>query len=378
MSRNHYGGLMATVVAGSLAAVVGTWPVASSAAMATFRSLGAAGVCAVSADGTTVVGSSGRWTAETGWRGLGSLPGFTGGGSSGARAVSADGSVIVGRSGNRDGRPEPFRWTAATGKVGLGFPGRTTSGGATAVSADGTVVAGSADLIGFRWTTQSGMTSLGYLSVPGYHRVFGVSADGSTIVGDDLDGDHVPVRWRPDGQPSVLWPSAGTALAASADGSVIVGTSSWAGEPSMPLLSRSGTLLQLSDIETLAGQLHIQRGQAQAVSADGKIVVGFYMTSQTPESFIWDSANGMRDLGGVLRDAGADLTGWKLASPGLSEPFGNWGAVGISADGTTIVGNGLHFGQVAGWIATIPEPGSTTCVGGALLLSLVRRRKRLT
>ena len=52
---------------------------------------------------------------------LGHLPG---GSSSDAQAVSADGMVAVGNSNSASSGPfvEMFRWTQATGMVGLGFP----------------------------------------------------------------------------------------------------------------------------------------------------------------------------------------------------------------------------------------------------------------
>src|SRR5690349_16181793 len=77
---------------------------------------------AISADGTTVVGTSltpptraFRWTAATGMQDLGVVPGQL---ESYATAVSADGSVVVGWCQN-PGQSRPFRWTAATGMVTL-------------------------------------------------------------------------------------------------------------------------------------------------------------------------------------------------------------------------------------------------------------------
>src|SRR5262245_37318037 len=84
---------------------------------------------AVSADGSVVVGTrfagpsveAFRWTAATGVVGLGDLPGDTAG--SNAAAVSADGGVVVGVSGSASGQ-EAFRWTSGGGMVGLGdLPG---------------------------------------------------------------------------------------------------------------------------------------------------------------------------------------------------------------------------------------------------------------
>ena len=78
------------------------------------------------------------------FQGLGELPG--GAVSSAAAGVSADGNVVVGQSDVGGpflfGLPEAFRWTAASGLVGLGqLPGDNASV-ATGTSADGMVVAG--------------------------------------------------------------------------------------------------------------------------------------------------------------------------------------------------------------------------------------------
>ena len=91
-------------------------------------------------DGSVVVGSSSsasgyeafRWTKATGMVGLGDLPG--GEFRSDANSLSIDGSVVVGVGSSTSG-PEVFRWTDATGMVGLGLHGL-----AVANSADGKVI----------------------------------------------------------------------------------------------------------------------------------------------------------------------------------------------------------------------------------------------
>ena len=66
---------------------------------------------------------------------------------------------------------------------------------------------------------------------------------------------------------------------------------------------------------------------------------------------------------------GVDLAGWSLAS-----------ATAISADGFTIVGNGVdpdHPGALRGWIAVIPEPATGGLFGAGLVaLGQLRRRRR--
>ena len=110
---------------------------------------------------------------------LGDLSGATF--SSNANAVSADGLTVVGRG--LSANNEAFRWMAAGGMVGLGFPTGKQASKAVAVSADGTVVVGQGTIFGgeaFRW--ESGvMTSLGFLGGASSF-AFGVSGDGSVVV----------------------------------------------------------------------------------------------------------------------------------------------------------------------------------------------------
>ena len=123
---------------------------------------------------------------------LGFLPG---GNQSEANGVSADGAVVVGWSNFPGGAQQAFRWTQATGAVGLGFlPGGGGLFGsqATAVSANGSVVVGASIIpLGpgtgvdeaFRWTQATGMVGLGFLPGGSSSTARGVSADGLVIVG---------------------------------------------------------------------------------------------------------------------------------------------------------------------------------------------------
>ncbi len=76
------------------------------------------------------------------------------------------------------------------------------------------------------------------------------------------------------------------------------------------------------------------------------------------EAFIWDTANGMRNLKTLLTDLGVDLTGRTLVE-----------VRGISADGRTIVGFGLNpSGLTEAWVASlaVPEPASLLLLGSGL------------
>ena len=184
---------------------------------------------AASADGSAVVGTSVvegdscyeafRWTQQTGMVGIGYLPGgevcpqgqpVPGGGfGSRALAVSGDGRVIVGRSRSSNADPErmeAFRWTEATGMVGLGdLPGGDFSSHATGVSNDGSVIVGGSrtDLgaEAFVWTPEDGMQRLqDVLGDGGANEMEGwrlgsaraVSSNGLWVVGtgENPDGEY--------------------------------------------------------------------------------------------------------------------------------------------------------------------------------------------
>jgi hypothetical protein len=71
----------------------------------------------------------------------------------------------------------------------------------------------------------------------------------------------------------------------------------------------------------------------------------------------------MRSLSSILASHNVDLTGWTLDV-----------ASDVSADGTTIVGQGTLNGRVVAYRAVIPEPASLWVV--ALSMLALRRRRR--
>lgn len=333
----------------------------------------------VSADGAVVTGMGSsangteafRWTASGGMSGLGDLPGGTF--ESVVGGISGDGLTIVGSSIAVNGR-EAFKWTLGTGMVGLGdlsggnfqstayaasgngsrivgfgtttvsaqngFVGQEavhwSSGGsavsisgeyANAVSADGTVIAGRRNGVSgseaFRWTLETGVTGLGDFPGGGfYSEAHGVSADGLTIVGQGFTAA---------GSEAFIWQ----------EGTGLVGLGDLAG----------GTFYSY----------------AWGVSGNGNVIVGTGKSAVGDEAFIWDPANGMRNLREVLvSEYGVSgLSGWTLTA-----------ARAISADGTTIVGEGINpQGQVEAWHVTgIPEPSSALLfIAGAMVCARRRR-----
>jgi len=247
-------------------------------------------------------------------------------------ALSNDGSVTIGNLGDM-----AFRTTGGFGgpTTALGdFEGgalRTTAHG---VSGDGEIVVGLGSSArgdeAFRWQAGS-MTPLGDLEGGAFaSEAYGISRDGGTIVGFGTSATgREAVRWR-DGAIQTLGVLSGdassVARAASADGSVIVGTSMGPGP------------------------------------------------SPTLRPFIWDAASGMRDLSVMLTLAGVDLRGVELGT-----------ALQISSDGRTIAGTGytwpepmdLDSYRVVVWVATVPEPSTALLVGlglGMLARSGARSR----
>ncbi|MBI5393730.1 MAG: PEP-CTERM sorting domain-containing protein [Verrucomicrobia bacterium] len=315
---------------------------------------------AVSSDGSVVVGNSEsvwgakafHWTKVGGMVALGALQSGTN--SSHATGVSSNGSVVVGYSLTSSGL-EAFRWTAASGMVALGgLPGGQKESSAFAISSDGKVVVGvsgslaSGSVQAFRWTAAGGMVGLGTLPGGSNSHSSAVSSNGSVVVGTSESAlGYQAFRWTAAGGMISLgyladWGTNGTARGVSSDGSVVVGCA----------VSASGNqAFRWTAVDGMVGLGHLPSGNynlARAISSDGSALVGYeYGAANSPEkAFIWDNVNGMRNLHSVLTsDYKLDLTGWTLSM-----------ASGMSADGTTIVGNGTHNGRIEAWVAHLDRP----------------------
>lgn len=249
---------------------------------------------AISADGSTVVGSSvldngvavavkwelvgsqafqsGEVTVPVGGTvmvmgptALGTLDPYT---DSVAQDVSADGSVIVGDAGAQSGGPEPFKWTEAEGMVGLGF-----TGSAVAVSDDGSVIACNDEQGAVFWTEENGPVGIGPLNE-------------GTATATDISGD----------------------------GRVIVGVTSyeyfrWSLEDGVD-----------------AGSAPLSESNLSSISSnrDASVLVG---ALQSGEAAVWDEANGWRYLRDALTEAGIVFDTWYFHQ-----------ATGVSSDGSLLVG----------------------------------------
>lgn len=321
---------------------------------------------AVSADGSTAVGRSGgrayRWVHALPQ----DLNTFGDGTVSTANAVSADGSVVVGNAFNGDlFSPDTlaFRWSAGSTQSYGATGGSYEGWGGLGVSADGSVVVGRR---GFGLAASAFGADFGPPVSNGRSAAAGVSSDGSVIVGQSRTdaGDHSEAfRWSSTVGVQLLGALPGglesAATAVSGNGASIVGWSESAAGRQAFLWAGSG----MTPLGDLAGGAF--ESVALATTADGAIVVGTATTDAGPVAFRWTAAGGMVPLKDWLLGTGANLSDWQLT-----------GATGISADGLTIVGNGIGpSGQPEGWIASVPAPG----LGAGFLLSglaLARRARR--
>ncbi|MFM7440425.1 MAG: PEP-CTERM sorting domain-containing protein [Snowella sp.] len=209
-----------------------------------------------------------------------------------------------------------YRWTQETGRVPLGNLGNNSLDTlASAVSADGSVIVGlSGNANGheeaFRWTQETGMMGLGFLT-----NDIDINANGNSKANE-----------------------------VSADGSVVIGSSrgAYGGDKAFRWTQETG-MMDLGSLDP-----NVASSTAKDVSADGSIVVGYsYNVNSNKEAFRWTQETGMVSLKETLIGKGLDVSGWSLTS-----------ANAISADGFTIVGNGINpSGQSEAWVANLsPEP----------------------
>lgn len=345
---------------------------------------------ALSADGQVAVGQMGifnlthaaRWTAAGGLQDLGTLTGEIRGVAGG---VTADGGTAFGYvMGSQTTTSKPFRWTAATGMTNLGVPAGYFGAQAWRASADGTAAAAVGVLSNgyraLRWTAAGGFQTLPMPVGAGDSFGQGISPDGGTVVGQYATaGGEQAFRWTPAGGTEPLpgqpngFSSDNVAFAASPGGAVVVGSSQAGLAPQPKVPFRWSAADGFQTLPLLPGHTN---GTANAVSADGGVVVGLGGTTGTTDAWVFDFS-GLRDLNAAAVAQGVDLTGWRLVEANA--------IVGGAPAGYTIAGTGLHNGVREGYVLSglqltpVPEPSALVLVGVAaagLAMSRFGRRGR--
>ncbi|MEQ8316215.1 MAG: GC-type dockerin domain-anchored protein [Phycisphaerales bacterium] len=289
-----------------------------------------------------------RWTQAGGIEGLGDL-----GGSfffSSAAGISTDGTTIIGGA-SAPGGIVAMRWRAATGMESLGdLPGGPFQSEAGGVSADGDAVVGASRSISgplgdeaFLWTPSGGMAGLGRLSPGTSTLATAISGDATIVAGyGSPDGQRgQPFRWsEAEGLQQLPVPPGslvtGEAQGMSLDGSIIVGWVRTADGQSAVRWTEGGL-----EILATATEFEGDRIFARSVSEDGGVIVGWAQDGADLRPFIWTEADGMRPLQDVLvDDFGLDLTGWTLTLALDASVHADTGRVvvvgaGVNPDGDT-------------------------------------------
>ena len=294
---------------------------------------------AINADGTVIVGvttrptEAVRWTLDGGAQVIG-IPAWAR--SSEAMAVSGDGTTIVGDA------SDAFAWTEDDGFLNLGVLPGYLSSFATDTNADGSVVVGYCNtdvLLGaYRWTATEGMVDLGTLMPGDEVQAFGVSADGSIVVGSS---GGWPFRWTEGVGMEAIEPTqdpiGGDVCDVSDDGQVIA-------------MNYRHIWTEGTGYEYIGLADGANNNEIFAISGDGRTVVGenSYPGPRDEDPLLWRRDIGAVSLPDYLDGLGVDVSGWTLRR-----------AIGVSADGSAIIGLGSIEGGGGGFLVRgLPVPAS--------------------
>ncbi len=324
-------------------------------------------VMGVNADGSVVVGytykptfpdfgdRSFRWRRGVGFDNPGPSQGSV---LSYAYGVSASGNVIAGNTGHA-AFGDQEAWVRVGGSRGhVGSPAGSNFSSLFGVSADGRVCAGyggqsdpNSARAAYYDTVQDSWHDLGYLAGGNWSKALAASANGSTIVGISTDGTTAYSR-------AFVWTAAGgvqpvggvgtlpdgneaSAVGVSADGSVIVGND-YVVDENWNSVFTAWRWTAATGMVSFGTNFYVG-----GVSPDGLVIVGTDQSSGSNVPAIWDSAHGVRDLRAVLQGNGLSgaMTGWTMSTAD---------AINQSGPVYAIAGSGGDpAGYIAGWIVTL-------------------------
>ncbi|RKY21177.1 MAG: hypothetical protein DRQ55_05220 [Planctomycetota bacterium] len=264
----------------------------------------------ITPDGRVVVGSAAGGGFYWDWK-HDPAPTFITGGND-IVAVSDDGLTMVGCMDDPGtGAEVAAMWTQASGWVSLGYLPNAGScpskSNAYDISGDGTTVVGlswdGCSGRAFKWTAANGMEELQHLGSSS-NRASAISGDGSTIGGWAQTSARSPAYWdASDHSGAMVDPSfSGEVHDLNADGSISVGTNYFGGGAGWySAFYRVGTG-NLISIGSLSGGT--MAGNAQGVSEDGSLIVGFDHAGLYREAWIWTQASGIVGMADVFTSLG--------------------------------------------------------------------------
>jgi probable HAF family extracellular repeat protein len=252
--------------------------------------------------------------------------------------ISADGSVVSGYISPQSGQDgtQPFRWTEQGGMIGLGQLNGSAYSLGLGISADGATIigysVGPGGIQAFRWSAGTGMTGLAKLpttSTP-VNVATDFSGDASTVVGYAWSSSTTlyAVRWPSDAVITPLsalpngWLQA-TADAVSTNGKVIVGRMNQGNWSQAFRWTQNGGVVGLGDLPGVPSSSF--SSYATDASADGSVIVGTGNSAHLPNAFRWTSSTGIVSLGALL--------GPEYASD----------AYAVTPDGATVVGESANM-----------------------------------
>lgn len=322
---------------------------------------------------------------------LGLLPGGLG---SAAAGVSSDGAVVVGSTLDSGSVSRAVYWDSGGMHQlpGLGAGGDTASGcSGTGAVIVGTSTDGGGNAHAVTWTGGPGwvVNDLGFLAGGAQSHAYGCSSNGLTIVGSSETGvsSGVACVWTA-GVPAALPPAPGTtdgiAFGISRDGTKILGTTDNGGADFTPVSWSGGPGWAVTVLDTLPGGVASGSANFGQASSTSGLVAGTASDSGGNTNAGYWAPTALTTFAGPLGGAGSaaygiDLTGLVICGVAAGGGATVWTsgvgallpvipggtanqALGVSADGTTIVGvgtDGVHS-VAAKWSSSVmPTPAST-------------------
>jgi probable HAF family extracellular repeat protein len=204
-------------------------------------------------------------------------------------------------------------------------------------------------------TAQDAFHVLGTLPGDNRSRPVGISADGSVVVGQSKDanwGNEEAFRWEGGGMIGLGFlpgDAQSNAIGISADGSAVIGVSGDANWGNQEAFRWEGG--GMTGLGFLPGD---DDSYPVGISADGSVVVGRSSdgTQLGTQSFRWNTQDGMQSVREWLVNAGVNV------APSFVLAFSS----GVSADGSTIIGQGYDSSgssiQYEAFLARVSSSGS--------------------